>query len=260
MDTVMARETLEAFVDGALSPEEAARVVLHLADCPADATFVDALMETNQLVAAAYAEPLHQAVPERIRAAIYPEAAAAPPAAPRADGRTGWRRARPASRRMVWGAVAASAALAVLVAVGPARNSGPVQIAGATAADAALRTALETRPSGQVPGGPASARITLIASFLDRDGRPCREYEILDAEAGALTQGIACRTMDVGWATEVAVASRLAAAADRGDAFVPAEGAGAGSGALDGALDRLGAGMLLSPEEERSLIEAGWTQ
>jgi hypothetical protein len=262
MDTVMARETLEAFADGALSPEEAARIVLHLADCPGDAAYVDALMEVNALVAAAYAEPLHQAVPERIRAAIFPERPVAAPAAARrgrpADPRGGWRAlaARPWARLAGWAALAASAALAVGLAIGPVGDGRQVQIASADAVDEALREALETRPSGPVGGAPAAARLTLIATFLDGDGRPCREYEILDAAEDALTQGIACRTPDQGWATEVAVASRLAPDVDRGEAFVPAEGAQAG--ALDGALDRLGAGMLMTPDEERELIEAGW--
>jgi anti-sigma factor RsiW len=264
MDTVMDRETLEAFVDGALTPEESARVVLHLADCPEDAAYVDALMEANALVAAAYAEPLHQPVPERLRATIFPAGPAAAPASapPRAAGDPrggGWRALRLPPRRAAWGALAASFALVLGVAAVSQRETGRVQLAGGPAADAALAAALETRPSGAVPGGPASARITLIATFLAADSRPCREYEILDAAAGALAQGIACRTPGEGWATEIAVASRLDPAADRGGAFVPAEGAGAGGGALDGALDRLGAGMLLSPDEERALIESGWS-
>ncbi len=253
MDPVMDRERLEAFVDGALSPEDSAAIVLHLADCPSDAAYVDALMEANALVAAAYAEPLHQPVPERLRAAIFPEAVRAPV---RPAARSGWRALRPQPRTVVWAALAASAALVIGLAVSPARNSGPVQIAGAAATDDALRVALETSGSGLVEAGSAPAQITLIATFFDRDGRPCREYELLDPTATALTQGIACRSPDQGWATELAVASRLTPAADRGGAFVPAEGASAS--ALDGALDRLGAGMLLTPDEERGLIANDW--
>lgn len=263
MDAVTSRETLEAFVDGALSPEESARVVLRLADSTEDAAYVDALMELNALLGAAFAEPLNQAIPERIRAAIFPPAAA--PASPRAAGparlaaagRPGWR-AAPASRRRVWGwtAVAAAALLAVGVAQAPWRAGESVQIAGATGADDELRIALEEQPSGPVASA-ADERITLIATFEDSLGRPCREYEILHDAARAVTRGVACRNPGHGWATEVAVASRLPAA-NLGEGFVPAQGED--SAALDGALDRLGAGMLLSADEERALIASGWSR
>ncbi|PJN92664.1 hypothetical protein CNY89_27720, partial [Amaricoccus sp. HAR-UPW-R2A-40] len=46
-------------------------------------------------------------------------------------------------------------------------------------------------------------------TFLDKTGQPCREYELLDPEAMALTQGVACRSGDGEWQTEVSVASRM---------------------------------------------------
>ncbi|PJN94791.1 hypothetical protein CNY89_12380 [Amaricoccus sp. HAR-UPW-R2A-40] len=70
MDAVMDHETLAAFVDGALSPEDSAGVVMHLADHPLDAAHVDALMELNALLGEAYAAPLHEPAPEPIVAAI----------------------------------------------------------------------------------------------------------------------------------------------------------------------------------------------
>lgn len=260
MDTVMDRETLEAFVDGALSPEESARLVLHLADCPEDATYVDALMELNALLGSAYDAPLHQAIPERIRAAILPAPAAAAASPARPASRGGWRAAaRPGARRAAaWAAMAAAAALVVGVAVdlrgGPA---DPVQIAGAPEADGALRVALEDAPSGEIATGRGDERITLIATYLDDAGRPCREYEILHDAERAVTRGLACRNPGDDWDTEVAVASRLpAGAAAGGDGFVPAEGAA--STTLDAALDRLGVGMTLTPDEERALIASNW--
>ena len=97
--TEMDAARLDAFVDGALSPEEAARVVLHLADCPGDQAYVDAVMETNALLAAAFSEPLHQALPERLRATIFPDRRRpprpgrrrAPPPGPRRAACRGWR-------------------------------------------------------------------------------------------------------------------------------------------------------------------------
>ncbi|MBP7001583.1 zf-HC2 domain-containing protein [Amaricoccus sp.] len=257
MDTVMEQETLAAFVDGALSPEESARVVLHLADCADDAAYVDALMELNALLGAAFAAPVNQAIPERIRAAIFPAPASVGRA--RASGRSGWRMARPGGRRIAaWAAVAAAAALVVGVGIDLRTGGDTVQIAGAPGADGALRAALEAAPSGEAPSE-GEERITLIATYRDAAGRPCREYEILHDAERALTRGLACRNSGEDWETEVAVASRLPSpAAGGGEGFVPAQGAA--SDTLDAALDRLGIGMSLTPDEERALIGSDWVE
>ncbi len=48
------QDPLAAFVDGELSPEEAAEVVMHLADHPADQTYVDDLFAANAALAEAF--------------------------------------------------------------------------------------------------------------------------------------------------------------------------------------------------------------
>lgn len=265
MDAVMDRQTLAAFVDGALSPEDSAGVVMHLADHPEDAAHVDALMELNALLGEAYAAPLREPAPERIVTTILGpaarktgETAVAGEAicAGRSDLRGGWRRRLGRSRRAAVAALLVAAVAVFAVVLDPGRFGEPVQILGAPpSVDADLRAALETAPSGPV-GTEAPQRITLVGTFLDKTGQPCREYELLDPEAMALTQGVACRSGDGEWLTEVSVASRIDPAADR-DAFVPASGAAGDPEALDRALDRLGAGMTLSPVEERALI-ANW--
>ena len=271
MDAVMDRQTLAAFVDGALSPEDSAGVVMHLADHPEDAAHVDALMELNALLGEAYAAPLREPAPERIVTTILGSASwqkAARAVAPRAGQgdrgglRSRWRLgqgpgSRPGgSRRLAVAGIAASVAAVLVMTLDPGRFGESVQILGAPpSVDADLRAALETAPSGPV-GTETPQRITLVGTFLDKTGQPCREYELLDPEAMALTQGVACRSGDGEWLTEVSVASRIDPVADR-DAFVPASGAAGDPEALDRALDRLGAGMTLSPVEERTLI-ANW--
>jgi hypothetical protein len=242
-------DRLAAFADGELSPEDAAAVVLHLADCPQDRAHVDALMETGALLAEAYAEPLHQAVPERLRATIFPLATLAAPA--RAVGRgpgapAGWR-----ATRTGWG-VAALAASALL-AVGLVQRSGPGEETGAgpIAAGSTLHAALERAPSGA-----AGAGLTLIGTFRDATGRPCREFEAGAAPAGVVTRGIACRESGGNWTTIAAFSEAAPAEADVRQAFVPAGGAEGGD--LDTVLDRIGAGMTLTPAEEAALLQAGW--
>jgi hypothetical protein len=280
----MDRERLAAFVDGALEPEEAAEVVLRLEASPADRAYVDRLMELGSLLGEAYAAPLYEPVPERFlrtvfgapvaelaaelapeskqeSAAVAPRAEAAPPrrAARTDDPRGG---VRPASRRArglrvaAFGAVAASAAF--LVAFGSLRDEDVGALALTGAAEAALAAALETRPSGAV-AGPDGASITLIATFLDAEGRPCREFELRDPAAASLTRGLACRE-DGDWRSEIALSTRIASAAAAGGSedFVPAEGPAAG--AISAALDRIGAGLSLTPAEEQALVASGWSR
>lgn len=71
--TAMDRNRLAAFADGGLSPEEAAAVVMHLADHPEDQAFVDDLMASNALLVRAFSGPSQEPVPERFRAIILPE-------------------------------------------------------------------------------------------------------------------------------------------------------------------------------------------
>ena len=65
--TAFDKDRLAAFGDGELSPEEAAAVVMHLADHPDDQAWVDDLIAANETLAAAFAAPLHEPVPEAIR-------------------------------------------------------------------------------------------------------------------------------------------------------------------------------------------------
>lgn len=193
--TVSDPAKLAAFVDGALSPEEAARMVLHLADCPGDRAYVDAMMEMNALLAAAYGDPIHQAIPERLRATIYPAAAVAPRARPAAARDTRAPARRPGNT--AWAALAASAAIAFGLAAALAPGRDPAGSSSAGLAGPELRAALETSPGFAGIETADGAMITIMNSFFAGDGRPCREFEVLDAVLR--TQGLACRGAGGGW-------------------------------------------------------------
>ncbi len=252
--TVIDADALQAFVDGELSPEEAARVVLHLADSPRDQAYVDALMETDALLAAAYADPMHQALPEKLRATIFPEPGPQQ-AAPAGARRPGWRGVA-ASRVRVLAAIAACAVAAA--GVGAALLPRGPDGGGDRAIKGQLASVLDGQASYAAVSDADGNEFMVKATYVDREGRPCREYEILRAGAGKMVEGIACRTSDAAWANEIVVASRLdgAAAADGG--YVPASGPG--DEALDAVLQRLGIGQdALGAAEEAARIEGGWT-
>jgi anti-sigma factor RsiW len=239
---------LAAYVDGALEPEDAAAVVIHLADNAADRRRVAQLTELNGLLAAAYAGPLSEPMPDRIRQAVAPSNVV--PLRPRA-------RVLPVALAGVLLAAAAS----VAVVVGISGNQGFVDIGapgvGPVAVGSELHVALEESGSGSVVRFPDGDEVTLIATFRNGRGRPCREFELLHDSATEVSRGIACRGGEAGWAVAMIVSEPIGGEVSSDPGYMPA--GGAIDAALSGALDVLGAGPSLAPATESALIASGWT-
>jgi hypothetical protein len=245
----LADETIAAFVDGTLDPEEATRVAIHLADHPADRARADALFEANRLLALAFDEPMRVATPERLRRLI--ETGSGATVLP-------FRR-RGGAALAAGAATALAASVALFLGVGGfdrGPTPAPGLAAGPAPASSALHAALETAPSGEVRATDEGAALAVVATFRDAAGRYCREIERRDPTKGAVERGLACRG-DRGWTVEVAVAEPAQVAAG-GDGFAPASGARDGAAALDAALDRLGAGIAFDATAEAAAMAAGW--
>jgi hypothetical protein len=130
------------------------------------------------------------------------------------------------------------------------RGSVPVAAVGDAAEGGPLHLALEGLPSGSTsPDG-----IRPMLTFLDLDGRPCREFELDHGATEELAQGIACRSGDGRWHVEALVTA--SAAGQGGAGYAPASGPG-GNG-LDATTKALGSGRPLAPDVESSLIASGW--
>ena len=181
------KDRLAAFADGELSPEEAAAVVMHLADHPEDQAWVDEVMAANVALARAFSAPMAEPVPDRFRALILPEAE---PAATVVAFRP--RRAMP----QVWAgaAVALAAALAVMaflpepeagLRVGPVAAGSPLEAAlmAQAFAEAPFVAATEIcsehwrwlllNTKGETPAGYfPTERCDALVQQLDRDTRP----------------------------------------------------------------------------------------
>jgi hypothetical protein len=246
MGALTGSDRLAAYVDGALEPEEAARVVIGLADGAEDRQHVEALTELNHLLSAAYAAPLAEPVPDRIRRILVPE----------------WRsrgRSRSISLRdwlMPAGMLAAAAGVALLIGVSIGNHTSAPGEPDVGPVGDDLHTALEGSRSGEtVPLGDGR-EITLIATFRDGAGRFCREFEAQAAGSGQFSRGIACRDDPEAWIVAVMVSEPMADQVNALGGYVPAEGTT--DAALTGALDVLGAGPSLGPSAERALIESGW--
>lgn len=248
--TVMHKDRLAAFVDGELSPEEAAAVVMHLADHPEDQAYVDDLMAANAALAQAFARPMEEPVPPALRALISGEAA---PAAVVVPFRSQPRRSAPA----VWGGLVAGAALAagLVLAVYLPTGAGPDLAPGPLAADSRLQPALASLPTGEVQTLPDGSEVMILAT-LPTPGGFCREIEVVRPAVQSLQAALVC-TEGRGWEVEVVIAENLASAATA-EGFATASGDEAQSFALF--LDRLGAGATLSPQEEAAAMARGWAK
>lgn len=258
-ETAMDKEMLAAFADDELTPEQAARVVMHLADHPQDQAFVDDLMAANAALARAYAGPAGEPVPERFLELLTPAEKAAGPESATTQSGAG----RPASRvialrprlsRRAATATAAALALAAgfagaLVFLQPAQDPA-ILAAGPVAPGSALHRALDSRPSGQSERL-ETGRLTILASMPAQTGF-CREVEWLEPERRHVA--LACRDAQ-GWVVDVAMSQTLMPGTG-GDGFTPA--GGAGEALLDHWLERRQAGPTLSAEAEAAAIAAGW--
>lgn len=244
VETVMDTTRLAAFVDGELSPEASAEVVMHLADHPQDQAYVDELMAANEALAQAFAAPLTDPVPDRITQTIMGK----PPSA----------EIIPLRRRpSIWvgTALAASVALAVVAIPGlmAPTAGGDLLAIGSVAPGSDLAQTLDTLPSG-TPADLGDAREVMVLATLPTEAGFCREVEVIDHSAAQIDLAIACRDAE-GWAVQVTLSEPLSAAGTA-DGFVAASGAEVQG--LEPFLERLGAGAALDPASEAAAIAKGW--
>lgn len=234
--TAMDKARLAAFADGELSPEDAAAVVMHLADHPADQAWLDDLMASNALLARAYAGPATEPVPERFRTLILPD-----------QGRV-----VPFRRRRIWPMIAglgiAAAMAGLVVLVQPAGDAHLV--AGPVPADSTLDRILSSQPSA-TPVDYGSGTLTILATMPAATGY-CREIELLDAST--LNLALACRA-DHGWTVDVALAETMTPMPG-GEGFALASGEE--PVALDPWLAARQAGLAIPADDEARLIAGGW--
>lgn len=222
-------ERLAAWIDGALSDEEAEAFEAEMERDPALAAKAASWKANDAFIAGAFAPlaetPLDPALLDRLGLAKE----AAPVAAN--DNPAWWRRPLP----LVGGTLAAGLAL-VLVLNGQPKNDS-------------LSLALDTTPSLKsaklADGRTIEPRLTVRAA----DGRWCREF------ASSGTVALACRGKE-GWKVE-AEATDSAKPVDGGQVVLAG---GPDSAALDAAYAKVGASDPVAADEEARLIAAGWNQ
>ncbi|MDZ4392878.1 anti-sigma factor family protein [Cypionkella sp.] len=248
--TILDKDRLAAFVDGEMSPEDAAAVVMHLADNPQDQAYVDDLMATNSALAQAFSAPLFEPVPAHLHDLILGSVA---------EDKVVRFRPKSVTRGgiLLLSGLATGAALAaslVLAVFLPAIDANKLAL-GPLTTDSPLHQVLASLPSGTVQTMANGAEVMILSSLPTTNGF-CREVEVIHVEAQLLEAALAC-TEGAAWTIEVIITEGLADAT-QAEGFATASGAEAQS--FTPFLDRIGAGTFLSSEEESNAIARRWTK
>ncbi|MCF7992367.1 MAG: hypothetical protein K9M02_18150 [Thiohalocapsa sp.] len=244
-------ELLMAYVDGELDAEQTASIEARLATDAHARETVEQLRSTNAWLSQGLDQILEEPVPQRLLDTVQGGApdARVVPLRPRKTV------VRPRTRIGLGWAAAAGIVLAI-GAVSTISLLMPTAPPGSAIVDnAVLQEALETLPSGSLLiAGKDDASVMPLATYRLDDSRLCREFEVRRGTAVEL--GLACRDEDGRWAPDTLVEQEVAAAEADTERFVPA---GGDEDPISTALDRMGAGAALVPAEERTLIDAGWS-
>ncbi len=265
-------EMLMAYADGELPEADLLRVRAYLATSAEGARRLNAFTRTGRDLGLLYDQPMHEAIPTRLLDAVRGPAALskpertvrATPAASLASSLIGM--LFPQATR--WSAATATASFLAIGAISGWALHGiktevPATTSIATLVDGALLTsndfsrALDVTPGGQtnsVGGGSAKASVKPVLTFQSLAGTYCRQYE-LAATTGAQFVGVGCRLKSGQWQIEVHAPVAVAPSVPSGG-YVPASGRS--SPTVEGAIDRMIKGDVLSHATEKALIENQW--
>lgn len=233
-------EELMAYADDALDADARVRVAAAVAADPALAARVEAFAQTGRSLGTLFDAKLADPVPSALLDLLQPPPVNDSIVVPLRRTRT------------LWMPFALAASLALGVALGVTWSQPDISPTGLAALPSStqLSNMLEQTASGQpVEVRQGKARIEFLAtlSYREPSGRWCREFRSTALDAGTRTLGIACRTGQGQWTTEIALSDAYAG-------IVQDEGYFAVSGESP-----LQGGVPASPEAEAALIARGWT-
>lgn len=257
-------EALLAFADGELPAEETTAIARYLETDEEARAIVEAFRQSGAVAATAYDHVLDAPVPQRlIDAALGKSQAAA--TAERATNVVPMRRPRNGWPRV--SIMLAPLAAAVLLAVGTVaayrlvadEPAGSFQlVVGPVDTGSAAFKLLEVTPANQ-PVAVGTSELMVVATFFDRNGRPCREFEITgggNAGGTSMSAAIGCRNAGGRWSIEGAVHLAGGPSAPIVD-FKPASGQS--YPAFEGVLKSIGAKPAIAAADEKALIEQRWS-
>ncbi|MEM7774889.1 MAG: hypothetical protein AAF732_04720 [Pseudomonadota bacterium] len=272
-------EVLMAYADGRIDADTARAVESYLRNDPEARDFVASLRRTAPILAAAVNAPMEEEPPahlvDLIRNAPTPDTTE-----DTSSAKSSWaasnvvplfKRGSPIRHSLL--PLAACVTLTAGIALGMyVRDmmhghgaAGTIAI-GVVPEDSKLAEVLETRASGTVVDVSSDASATVVATFRDRQGRACREFELLSkqtetdtvaADQYPVAAAVACRETPRAW--RIIGAFRIGNKADDDTSdFVPS-GANEAD-ALKALIATIGVSTMLSPDAEARLLSSGWTR
>lgn len=234
-------EKLSAFLDGELLAEEMQQIRERLAVEPALAARLSELSMVDQVLQAHYAEidnrPLPAAITEML-GVLENEPERSPSNVIRFPLRE---RLRAHAGKAVAAALVGGFALAQWLSLPTVEPDASWQ---------EMAQALESTPSGTNYDLASGDQLTPRLTFVNHDGEYCRQFRVR-GDTGR-SENIACRTGAQEWDLAVRLELTGTVAEDRYQTA-------SGGSALDDSLDKMIAGPLLAPEDERRLIELQWS-
>ncbi|MBU2583578.1 MAG: hypothetical protein KJ622_17865 [Alphaproteobacteria bacterium] len=266
-------ETLMAYADGKLAPDEHARVAEYLAGDADARALVEDFKRTASLAARAFADIDKTELPAGLVELILNGKADTPADAPETVVPFRKSQATEVSRPMTRWLLPMAASLSIIAGaiLGYAlatRTGGDIVTTaiqvGPVADGSPMRRLLESRPTGEpeslaTPDG-AHKEMVVVATFKDKYGRFCREVETSLAIAPGIPVdlAVACRASGGNWTVEGALhLAERQPAPSNGTGFAPASGIDEAT-AIDGLMNMLGAKQNLTPVEEKAALSAGW--
>lgn len=239
---------IQAYVDGELAPEDAARIEAAVAADVMVAARMEREKRLRAQVRGAYDPVLEERVPDRLAALLAAGEDDVSVAQPRAAGdNVVQMRRRPTGGPARWRTpvIAIAASVAALAVATWLRPGAPVRMQdGVLVAHGALARDLD----GMLASAPEAGASTAIGlSFRDGDGHVCRSF----ASATLAVAGLACRE---GGRWLLPVVSRVEAGAAGGlrqaSTAIPVE--------VQAAVDARLQGEVFDASEERAARDAGW--
>jgi hypothetical protein len=247
-------ELLVAYVDDELDAAQRDMVSSALAGNPSLCRRVEEMRLSRDLLREAFPLRPDASIPAPIEAAANRLAEACAPRASRRrlSFRFGYRKKYAVAAVLVLGVAASAGFLAWRSA--SESNGGPVTALMRISPDTPLHGLLESTPSAEVINVPAQdAAMRAVLTFRAKDGRFCREFEIL-ASAGGST-GIACRE-DGSWHAEVMLSAEVAP--PDSNYYTPAGNAQSDESAVAEVVERLMEGDPLGAQQEARVLASGW--
>lgn len=248
-------ETLSAYLDGELPPDQRAALELELGRDPALREQLERFRGVMALMRQEFGDETDEPVPETLIQAArdlangqrtatnvtpLPQRARAPA--------LGWRLPLAACIALVIGGIAGG----TFQSWRDAEKFGTVMAtldAGRIESTNPLHAALESAPSGTSVTTADRSRLHMILTFAAKDGRYCREFDVATARAASV--GVACRDNE-SWRVEILLAAKPQ---DLGG-YQPASGYNAR--AFDDVVSALMKDDPLALSKERELIATGW--